>query len=1071
MSFLIGIGKSQAAQQAAVSGLQLQSSAYGKAIPIVYGTTRVAPNLIWYGDFVATPQNSSGGAGKGGATGGGKNGGGGSYTYQTSFEFGICEGPINGIGTVYLSNSVSTLSALGLSLFDGNYGQAPWGYLLSQSPTITETHTIPASAPYQVTVNQASLFAGSGSVILSGGAVFTNTILAPAVNQYSAVNGVYTFNSVNAGGSVAITYYNNLDTQALGYSGIAYVAAASYNLGSNAQLPNHNFEVEGIYSTSLASLGIPDADPSLVISDLLTNPDYGAGFPSARLASLSFYQTYCIATGLWISPVYNTQSQASSLFDDLAKATNSAIVWSSGLLTLVPYGDQDIAANGYSYTAPSSPLYDLSDDDFLPNSATSSSAGDIDNVVLLTRKRPSDNINSLQIECLDRGNYYNPAIIEAKDQALIETFGLRQTSSTQMHMFADLNAARISAQLQLQRQSICNTYQFTLDQRYVLLDPMDIVTLTDAALGLDKQWVRITEITENDDASLSFVAEEYLYGTGSALLYSYQQGQGYSNNYNIAPGNANTPIIFEPTAELTESLEVWIAVSGGPLWGGCDVYISNDGNSYKNVGTIHGASRMGLLTASLATVTANVSGQTIDSSNTLSVDLSESNGQLLSGSQSDAIALATLCYADGEYIAYQNATLAGTNQYNLTWLVRGCYGTEPASRAIGSKFVRLDSKIFQYPFTQNYIGATIYIKLLSFNIYNAANQSLADVQPYAYTIVGTAFSSPLPDVMNLRTSYVAALTQLTWDEVQDFRTVLYEIRKGAAWTGAQVLGRVSSPPFNVQGDETYWVSAYAEPTAGLQVYSETPQSLAITGTQITSNVIATYDEAATSWSGTLGGSASISGSDVITASSGTYEIPSGHEIDIGRVAPCSIIINWSSLGQHINDNIFTITDFLGFSDLLDYAASVNVSVYPEIALSQDAVTWSAWQKYSVGSYMARKFKARMQLQSLDPTVEAYLIGFVFSVDVPDRDDHYINQAIASGGTSLSWQPDGAASPVAFNGGPAGSPTAPNIQVTILNASAGDVLVLSGVSLSGCTIQILNGGSGVARNVNILAQGY
>src|ERR1700761_2026584 len=79
MSFLTGSSKSQASQATAVSGLQLQSSAYGKVVPIVYGTTRIAPNLIWFGDFIAIPQNSSGGGGgKGGVTGGGggKSGGG-----------------------------------------------------------------------------------------------------------------------------------------------------------------------------------------------------------------------------------------------------------------------------------------------------------------------------------------------------------------------------------------------------------------------------------------------------------------------------------------------------------------------------------------------------------------------------------------------------------------------------------------------------------------------------------------------------------------------------------------------------------------------------------------------------------------------------------------------------------------------------------------------------------------------------------------------------------------------------------------------------------------------------------
>src|ERR1700761_4820310 len=102
--------QAQAQQQPALSGLQVQTSAYGKVIPIVYGTTRIAPNLIWYGDFVATPHtsNSSSGGGKGGVTGGGGGkGGGGSgsttYTYSAAVALGLCEGPIAGIGNVWAS--------------------------------------------------------------------------------------------------------------------------------------------------------------------------------------------------------------------------------------------------------------------------------------------------------------------------------------------------------------------------------------------------------------------------------------------------------------------------------------------------------------------------------------------------------------------------------------------------------------------------------------------------------------------------------------------------------------------------------------------------------------------------------------------------------------------------------------------------------------------------------------------------------------------------------------------------------------------------------------------------------
>lgn len=259
-------------------------------------------------------------------------------------------------------------------------------------------------------------------------------------------------------------------------------------------------------------------------------------------------------------------------------------------------------------------------------------------------------------------------------------------------------------------------------------------------------------------------------------------------------------------------------------------------------------------------------------------------------------------------------------------------------------------------------------------------------------------------------------------------------------------------------------------------------------------MIASYDEAATGWLGIASGDAYVTGGVVRTGGSGNiltdadflgtpdilnyggvgsgiYTIPTAHIINIGRVAPCSVIITWTSIGQHIYDNILSVINYLNFPDVLDYAASANTDVYPEIALSQDGSTWGAWQKFVAGSYSAMAFQARMQIQTYDPTVEAILEGFVFEVDVPDRDDHYVNLSVPSGGLSLAFTPDGSVMPTPFNGGPAGSPTAPSIQVTVLSAASGDVVSLTSVTLSGCTIKVLNGGSGVARSVNVLAQGY
>ena len=44
--------------------------------------------------------------------------------------------------------------------------------------------------------------------------------------------------------------------------------------------------------------------------------------------------------------------------------------------------------------------------------------------------------------------------------------------------------------------------------RYSLLEPMDIVELSDATLGLDRAAVRITEIAEDDNGELTVTAEE-----------------------------------------------------------------------------------------------------------------------------------------------------------------------------------------------------------------------------------------------------------------------------------------------------------------------------------------------------------------------------------------------------------------------------------------------------------------------------------------------------------------------------------------------------------------------------------
>src|SRR5579871_3700034 len=103
MAILFGAG-AQAASAPKVTGISAQTSVYGRAIPIVFGQNRVAPNLIWYGDFASKGGSTSG---KGGALAPGK-GGSTQTTYSTAVVMALCEGAIVGIGNVYADKSVTT---------------------------------------------------------------------------------------------------------------------------------------------------------------------------------------------------------------------------------------------------------------------------------------------------------------------------------------------------------------------------------------------------------------------------------------------------------------------------------------------------------------------------------------------------------------------------------------------------------------------------------------------------------------------------------------------------------------------------------------------------------------------------------------------------------------------------------------------------------------------------------------------------------------------------------------------------------------------------------------------------
>ncbi|WP_051536682.1 phage tail protein [Nitrosospira briensis] len=509
---------------------------------------------------------------------------------------------------------------------------------------------------------------------------------------------------------------NHLD-QALGYRGTAYLFSPVYQLDDQAALPNHSFEVDGLLQYGGA---IVDANPKDVLFNVLTDANFGMGFSASLIGDLTQYSRFCVASGIFISPAYTQQETAHGVIERLLQLGNSNAVWSEDRFRVVPYGDAAVTGNGETYTPDLTPQYDLADDDFLDN----------DDPVRARRSTQADAFNQINIKFFNRANQYAEEPAEFKDQGAIEMYGLRSGNPINLDEIADPAVARTVVQLIGQRDLYQrNTYEFRLGWKYARLEPMDIVTLTDPALGLNRTPVRITEIEEDEDGALSVKAEEVLSGVSSSAVYSSQVVGGYSADYNVSPGDSNAPVIFEPPTSLSVTPQIWMATSGGVNWGSCEVWVSRDNATYSRVGLISGPARHG--TGALA------NGSDPDVTNALVVDVTASKAVLTGGTLADRDQLNTLCLIGNELVSFQTANLTSPYHYNLTSLRRGAYGSSKAAWTAGTRFARLDQAIFKYDYDPEMIGTTIYIKLRSVNVYGLAAQDLAELTATPYAVTGS----------------------------------------------------------------------------------------------------------------------------------------------------------------------------------------------------------------------------------------------------------------------------------------------------------------------------------------------
>jgi hypothetical protein len=828
MAFLSG---GNGAQQTVYTGLDIQTSAQGIPITLVWGIKRIGTNLMWQGDFTAV--RSKKGTGKGGE---GKNP---INKYTVAVAMGLSEGPIVTVGTVWQDKTVTSLAAIGMTLFLGGPTQAPWSYLVSRHPTQARSYArtayVAASAydlgrqptlpnhNYEVIAN----INGSGPPFILATAGWVDMNPADVVQDF-LTNPQYSIGlPTSALDSVGLnTYAQYCAAQGLMFSpDITTQEQVSSVLDRWAKLTNTWIFWSG-NALKFVPLGDAVIDPG---PGPFTQVDVSA-IPLSPPVSSGLFYGFSPRVGrfvLGVTDVGVTFQDTGAAVTSVGSTPGPGQYWflggglylfnaaDKGRPIVVTY-TRPFGSGINSYTPNVTPIFNFTYDDFVTDKGTPP--------ITCTRVDPADAPNHVKLEIMDRGVAYNSAIIEWKDQGLIDQFGLVDAPTTQAHEFCWPQLGQVSANLIGQRLAyIRNTYEFKLGWEYgSVIEPGDIHTLTDEHIGITLFPVRITELSEDEQGNWTVKAEEFPGGIGTVTDGSTPNvivPLGGSINTSGSSGGVNPPGVFEPNSALTNGVaQLWVAASGGANWGGCVVYVSLDNVTYTPIGTITQPAIQGVLTATLA------DHADPDTVNTLSIDTTECNIAFpTDATHADADAFRTLslvtptfstaCPTTGEMLDYGAAATTGTFTADLSYLRRALYGTAHSAHSSGAFFTRFDlsqvnkpvgNSVLIHDLPPQYIGHAIYLKFASFNLFAGAPEDLSTVTAYSYTPTGAGFGGGAGGVPTTPTGLgvTSGIGQniLTWtanpstDNITSY-SVYAAVGSGSSFGSASLIGTSASTNF------------------------------------------------------------------------------------------------------------------------------------------------------------------------------------------------------------------------------------------------------------------------------------
>ncbi len=664
--------KIENARPSGLGDFNFPTATEARVIPIIWGTVMLeGPNVVWYGDLVQEPIKEKVKTGMFSSeriTIG--------FKYYIGIQFGLCRGTIDQLRGIWVGEK---------RVYTGTSGAGT------------------------ISINEPELFGGNK---LGNGGLVGDLDVYVGTNVQAVSTYLATFQDAGAG-----------TTRTPRYAGTAYCVWKRGYVGNSSSVDPWKFEVRripnglGLVTPSVNS-GY-DANPMNVLYELLTNTEWGYGFPAGDIdiANFTTAATTLASEGNGFSMVLDNTIESVNLMQEIEKQIDGLIFLDhrSGKWK-VKLARDDYNINTIVEISRDTNLLDVSD---------------------YSRAGWSETTNQVRISYFDRAQDFTERTAFAQDSAnaMLQgggsvTTGSNVTADIRMPGVKDGSLASNIAWRELRTMSYpLAKAKLTVTRALWDQTPGNVVAWTDSVLGFTRLPMRILRIDYGMLAEgkivLDCVQDVFKFAAGS---FAPPNVTGWTPPSDTLVPFTDT-LIFEaprgivirnPDFDGTISDKIWCgAVAVGPEVG-FKIRQRVSPASYTEAGTCYGLLYLGTLDSGLArgaTVggSFSVTAATLAEKNNLLVEMAgktiEDLGNILSN----------LILIGNEFMLVGSVTSGAGNAITFSTLYRAVMDTvqEQHSASADVWMVFLSGNVTDTDFTA---GTTVDIKLLPFSRFDTVSE-------------------------------------------------------------------------------------------------------------------------------------------------------------------------------------------------------------------------------------------------------------------------------------------------------------------------------------------------------------